>query len=52
MTRVRALTASRLEPLVPAGLGARGADVSRRLIGDVDKVQDLLSPSQARSAPT
>jgi len=42
MTRVRALTASRLEPLVPAGLGARGADVVETVIGDVDKVQDLL----------
>jgi thiol reductant ABC exporter CydC subunit len=42
MTRVRALTASRLEPLVPAGLGARSADVVETIIGDVDKVQDLL----------
>jgi ATP-binding cassette subfamily C protein CydC len=42
MTRVRALTASRLEPLVPAGLGARSADVVETVIGDVDKVQDLL----------
>jgi len=42
MARVRALTASRLEPLVPAGLGARSADVVETVIGDVDKVQDLL----------
>ena len=42
MTRVRAMTAIRLEPLVPAGLGARSADVVETVIGDVDKVQDLL----------
>lgn len=42
MARVRALTASRLEPLVPAGLGTRSADVVETVIGDVDKVQDLL----------
>ncbi len=42
MARVRALTASRLEPLVPSGLGARSADVVETVIGDVDKVQDLL----------
>ncbi len=42
MARVRAMTASRLEPLVPAGLGARSADVVETVIGDVDKVQDLL----------
>jgi thiol reductant ABC exporter CydC subunit len=42
MARVRALTAGQLEPLVPAGLGARGADVVETVIGDVDKVQDLL----------
>lgn len=42
MARVRALTASRLEPLVPAGLGARSVDVVETVIGDVDKVQDLL----------
>lgn len=42
MSRVRALTARRLEPLVPAGLGARGADVIETVIGDVDRVQDLL----------
>jgi thiol reductant ABC exporter CydC subunit len=42
MARVRAMTASRLEPLVPAGLGARSADVVETVIGDVDKVQELL----------
>jgi thiol reductant ABC exporter CydC subunit len=42
MTRVRAMTAIRLEPLVPSGLGARSADVVETVIGDVDKVQDLL----------
>lgn len=42
MTRVRAMTAIRLEPLVPAGLGARSVDVVETVIGDVDKVQDLL----------
>ena len=42
MSRVRAMTAIRLEPLVPAGLGARSADVVETVIGDVDKVQDLL----------
>jgi thiol reductant ABC exporter CydC subunit len=42
MARVRAMTASRLEPLVPAGLGPRSADVVETIIGDVDKVQDLL----------
>jgi ABC-type transport system involved in cytochrome bd biosynthesis fused ATPase/permease subunit len=42
MARVRAMTALRLEPLVPAGLGPRSADVVETIIGDVDKVQDLL----------
>lgn len=42
MARVRAMTARRLEPLVPAGLGARSTDVVETVIGDVDKVQDLL----------
>jgi thiol reductant ABC exporter CydC subunit len=42
MTEVRAMTARRLEPLVPAGLGVRSADVVETVIGDVDKVQDLL----------
>jgi thiol reductant ABC exporter CydC subunit len=42
MSNVRAMTARRLEPLVPAGLGARSADVIETVIGDVDRVQDLL----------
>lgn len=42
MARVRAMTATRLEPLVPGGLGPRSADVVETIIGDVDKVQDLL----------
>lgn len=42
MARVRAMTACQLEPLVPAGLGPRSADVVETVIGDVDKVQDLL----------
>jgi len=42
MARVWAMTASRLEPLVPSGLGARSVDVVETVIGDVDKVQDLL----------
>lgn len=42
MARVRARTANRLEPLVPGGLGSRSSDVVETVIGDVDKVQDLL----------
>jgi len=42
MSRVRATTARRLEPLIPAGLGARSADVVETVIGDVDRVQELL----------
>ncbi len=40
---VRAAVARLLEPLVPAGLGPRSADVVDVVIRDVDRVQDLLT---------
>lgn len=43
MGRVRASLARVLEPLVPAGLGPRSADVVDSVLGDVDRVQDLLT---------
>ncbi len=43
MGRVRARVARTLEPLVPAGLGPRSADVVDLAIRDVDRVQDLLT---------
>ncbi|MDE3030392.1 MAG: thiol reductant ABC exporter subunit CydC [Acidobacteriota bacterium] len=43
MGRVRARVARDIEPLLPAGLGPRSADVVDTVIGDVDRVQDLLT---------
>ena len=43
MARVRGSVARVLEPLVPAGLGPRSADVVDAVLGDVDRVQDLLT---------
>jgi thiol reductant ABC exporter CydC subunit len=43
MGHVRARVARDLEPLLPAGLGPRSADVVDTVIGDVDRVQDLLT---------
>jgi thiol reductant ABC exporter CydC subunit len=43
MGRVRSRVARDVEPLVPAGLGPRSAEVVDRVIGDVDRVQDLLT---------
>ncbi len=43
MARVRADVARRLEPLVPAGLGPRSAEVVDLAVRDVDRVQDLLT---------
>ena len=40
---VRARVARTLEPLVPAGLGPRSAEVVELVVGDVERVQDLLS---------
>ncbi len=41
--RLRAGVARRLEPLVPAGLGPRSAQVVDLAVRDVDRVQDLVS---------
>ena len=43
MGHVRAAIARLLEPLVPAGLGPRSADVVDLVLRDVDRVQDLLT---------
>ena len=43
MGHVRARVARDLEPLLPAGLGPRSADVVDAVIGDVERVQDLLT---------
>ncbi len=43
MGRLRASLARVLEPLLPAGLGPRSADVVDSVVGDVDRVQDLLT---------
>lgn len=43
MGHVRADVARLLEPLVPSGLGPRSAEVVDTLIGDVERVQDLLT---------
>lgn len=43
MGHVRADVARLLEPLVPAGLGPRSAEVVDTALGDVERVQDLLT---------
>jgi thiol reductant ABC exporter CydC subunit len=43
MGRLRAAVARVLEPLVPAGLGPRSAEVVDVVLGDVERVQDLLT---------
>lgn len=43
MGHVRAEVARLLEPLVPAGLGPRSAEVVDTVLRDVDRVQDLLT---------
>ena len=43
MGHVRAGVAKDLEPLLPAGLGPRSADVVDSVLGDVERVQDLLT---------
>lgn len=43
MGHVRARVARTLEPLLPAGLGPRSADVVDTVLRDVDRVQDLLT---------
>ena len=43
MGHVRATVAALLEPLVPAGLGPRSAEVVDLVLRDVDRVQDLLT---------
>ena len=43
MAHVRADVARDLEPLLPAGLGPRSAEVVDRVLGDVERVQDLLT---------
>ncbi|MHB1088844.1 MAG: amino acid ABC transporter ATP-binding/permease protein [Acidimicrobiales bacterium] len=43
MGHVRATVARLLEPLVPAGLGPRSAEVVDVVLGDVERVQDLLT---------
>ncbi len=43
MGHARATVAALLEPLVPAGLGPRSAEVVDLVLGDVDRVQDLLT---------
>ncbi len=43
MGHVRANVARLLEPLIPAGLGPRSADVVDTVLGDVERVQDLLT---------
>jgi len=43
MGRMRASVARLLEPLLPAGLGPRSADVVDLVVRDVERVQDLLT---------
>jgi thiol reductant ABC exporter CydC subunit len=43
MGHVRARVARDLEPLLPAGLGPRSADVVDTVLSDVERVQDLLT---------
>ncbi len=43
MGRLRAVVARLLEPLLPAGLGPKSADVVDLVVRDVDRVQDLLT---------
>lgn len=43
MGHVRASVARELEPLIPAGLGPRSAEVVDVALGDVERVQDLLT---------
>ena len=43
MARLRASTAAALEPLLPAGLGPSTRDAVDTVIGDVERVQDLLT---------
>jgi len=43
MAHVRSRVAREVEPLLPAGLGPRSADVVDSVIGDVERVQDLLT---------
>lgn len=43
MGHVRARVAHELEPLLPAGLGPRSADVVDTVLGDVERVQELLT---------
>ena|GEM_PF-374423 len=43
MARLRASTAAALEPLLPAGLGPTTAGTVDTVIGDVERVQDLLT---------
>ncbi|MBW4029653.1 MAG: thiol reductant ABC exporter subunit CydC [Acidobacteria bacterium] len=43
MGHVRAAVAREIEPLLPAGLGPHSADVVDTVIGDVERVQDLLT---------
>jgi thiol reductant ABC exporter CydC subunit len=43
MGHVRSRVAHDLEPLVPAGLGPRSADVVDAVLGDVERIQDLLT---------
>ena len=43
MGHARATVAALLEPLVPAGLGPRSAEVVDLVVRDVDRVQDLLT---------
>lgn len=43
MDHVRSTVARLLEPLVPAGLGPRSAEVVDTVLGDVERVQDLVT---------
>ncbi|MBW4077088.1 MAG: thiol reductant ABC exporter subunit CydC [Acidobacteria bacterium] len=43
MGHVRASVARLLEPLIPAGLGPRSSEVVDVVLGDVERVQDLLT---------
>jgi len=43
MTHVRTRVATMVSPLVPAGLGPRSGEVVETVIGDVNRVQDLLT---------
>ena len=43
MGRVRASVAQLLEPLLPAGLGPHSSQVVDSVLGDVERVQDLLT---------